>query len=131
MSTDEKPKVSPDIDTIVSAPNQIVFLDGTPALVKRLKTREMMALLKILTRGAATTLVDFAGEADSDDFASTLIAAVIMAIPEAENETVEFVQRMVEPMGLVEGSRLSKNEREINASRSCSPTPNWKTCSPS
>lgn len=112
MSTD----VNTDIDTLASESNEITLSDGTVVTINRLKTRETMALLKILTRGAGGALGELKISADTDagEFAASLLAYTVLAIPEAEDETIDFVNRMVSPTGLVTGPRLSKPEREIN-----------------
>lgn len=112
MSTD----VNPDIDTLSPAPNEVTLDDGTVVLINRLKTREMMSLLKILTRGAGSVLgeIGLSSDMDSGEFTGALLGATVLAIPEAEDEAIEFVTRMVSPKGVIEGRKLSRPEQEIN-----------------
>jgi hypothetical protein len=112
MSTDE----NPDIATIASEPNEVTLEDGTVVSINRLKTREMMSLLKILTRGAGAVLgeVGLSSDMEPGEFTGTLLSATVLAIPEAEDEAIEFVNRMVSPTGIVTARKLSKPEQEIN-----------------
>lgn len=104
-----------DIDTIASEPVPLTLESGLEIKVERLKTRALMSLLKILTRGAAEVLgtIRFGEDTSQEEFTGQLIGAVILAIPEAEDETIEFINRMVTPGGVKEG-RLSKADIQKN-----------------
>ena len=105
-----------DIDTLASEPTPLTLESGFEIKIERLKMRQLMALLKILTRGAAEVLseLSFSAETSQEDFTGSLMAATILAIPEAEDETVEFIQRMVVPAGIVSGGRLTKADIQRN-----------------
>lgn len=112
--------VNLDIDTITSQPHPLVLSSGRQVWVERLKTRQLMRLMKILTRGAGAALGDLR-VSDTDttaDFVGQLVATILFAIPDAEDETVDFVRGMVTPVGLIQiqpgGHALSKAEVEIN-----------------
>lgn len=109
---------STDLDTLVSDPSTVTLVSGLEVNVERLRTRATMSLLKILTRGAAEALPQllFTPDTSAEDFTGQLMAATVLAIPEAENETIEFVTRMVSPVGLVSGYGISKEEAEANVS---------------
>jgi len=104
-----------DIDTIAAEATPITLESGLEIKVERLKTRALMSLLKILTRGAAEVLgqLRFSEDTSQEEFTGQLIGAVILAIPEAEDETIEFINRMVSPAGIKEG-RLSKDDIHKN-----------------
>lgn len=105
-----------DVDIIASEPTPLTLVSGFEIKVERLRTRAVMSLLKILTKGAAEVLssIVFSEEASQEEFTGQLVGAIILAIPEAEDETIEFVQRMVSPAGLRQGR--SKEDAEYNAS---------------
>lgn len=106
-----------DIDTIISDPAPLVLSSGLTVLVERLKTRQMMRLMKIVTRGAGGALSDLRMEAGEGarEFASKFLAAIVFSIPEAEDETLSFVRSMVTPSGLIVArGGISKAEEEIN-----------------
>lgn len=110
------------------ADSELERLDPTLPVVKlstgyaldimRLKTRQLFRLLKVLTHGAGPALMqnnlDFGG--DSQEFGQRLLALVIMSVPDAENEFIEFLASMCQPHGLVvrKGGKLNKQETEDN-----------------
>lgn len=72
---------------------------GTTFQIRQLRLRELLRLLRIITRGASVTMPAMNLDFDNpDEFVQTFIAMVIFSIPEAEDETVDFVQSMVEPV---------------------------------
>lgn len=105
-----------DLDALDAEPTPLKLASGTHIKVERLKTRAMMSLLKILTRGASEVLsqIQFGEETSQEDFTGQLIGATLLAIPEAEDETIEFVQRMVSPAGLKEGRSKAALEFNLN-----------------
>lgn len=107
--------VNEDIDTIAADPALVTLESGSQILVQRLKTRQLMRLMKVLTRGAgeAITSLSFGEETSTEEFTGNLIGAVILSIPEAENETIDFIQSMVLPVGIIERPR-TKPEIEVN-----------------
>lgn len=109
---------STDIETLVAEPSTVTLVSGLEVNVERLRTRATMSLLKILTRGAAEALPSllFNQDTSAEEFTGQLLAATVLAIPEAENETIEFVTRMVSPVGLVAGYGISKADAEANVS---------------
>lgn len=110
MTTSETDVLNPEA---VAEGGPITLTNGLTIEVNRLKTRETMKLLKIITRGAgyALTTLDLSGE--SEDFAQSLILSIALAIPEAEDETIDFVRALVAPVGLVKNPK-SKAEKEVN-----------------
>jgi hypothetical protein len=113
---------NPDIDTLTTETEPLELSTGTKVNVERLKTRQTMSLLKILTRGAgaAMSTLSFGDDTDQSEFVQQLIASIVLAIPEAEDETIEFVQRMVSPADLItpdRGKKLTVPESEINEAK--------------
>lgn len=74
---------------------------GTEIEIEALKLRQFLRLLRIVTRGAAdsleSTTLDFE---DPQAFMQTFLGLVLFSIPEAENESVDFIKSMVLPKGL-------------------------------
>lgn len=110
--------VNIDVDTLASEPVPLVLSSGLTVLVERLKTRQMMRLMKILTRGAGSALSSLRVGEDSDisEFAGQLLATVVFSIPEAEDETIDFVRCMVTPANLIVSPRTTE-DREANEAR--------------
>jgi hypothetical protein len=93
---DEAERIEPDVT------GPVLLQSGKQVEIVPLKLRETMKLLKIVTRGAGPVLEQLMGGMDLNDagaFAQTLGALIVMSIPEAENEAVEFIQSMVRPAG--------------------------------
>jgi hypothetical protein len=55
-------------------------------------------------------------EEGRQEFASTLLSIILTAIPDAENETIGFLQSMTRPSGVIEraAGKLSKKDSEHN-----------------
>lgn len=66
-----------------------------------LKLRQFLRLLRIVTRGAAdileTARLNFD---DPQEFLQTFVGIVLFSIPDAEEESIEFLKSMVRPKGL-------------------------------
>jgi hypothetical protein len=90
---------SKDVKIIAPEPDVVELTSGSSVRVKPIKTRETFALLKILTRGAGPILTEFEFDRENPSVFQQQIATVlVMAIPEAMDEAIEFVQIMVEPV---------------------------------
>jgi len=107
-----------EIDRIDPKPVIVKLSTGYEDGIQRLKTRQFFRLLKVLTRGVGPAMVqsglDF-GQ-DQEAFGKNLLAMTLMAIPEAEQQFIEFLQSMCTPPGLHEasGGRLTKQQAEDN-----------------
>jgi hypothetical protein len=90
-------ETTPDVDVILPTPGtcQVAGIDVT---VNRLKTRELLALLKILTSGLGPALgtvrLDFSSP---ETVQSDLIGLMLLAMPNAVQETVLFLLTIVQP----------------------------------
>jgi len=107
-----------ELDRLDPDPVVLTLESGLQVEVVRIKTRQFFRLLKVLTHGAGQALIksslDFG--TDGAEFAQRMMSLVLISIPDAESETIEFVQSMVRPHGLAPGpqSRLTKQQREAN-----------------
>jgi hypothetical protein len=107
-----------DIDRIDPVPDTITLASGIEVHVLPLRTRELFKMLRIITHGAGQTILnsglDFKDE--SSVFLQKLLGIILFSIPDAENETVAFLQAMVEPADLTDkpSRDLNKQEREDN-----------------
>lgn len=108
-----------ELDRIDPEPVHVTLSTGYVVSLQRLKTRQFFRLLKVLTRGLGPLMVqaqlDFNG--DQEDFARRLLGLLAMAIPEAEQQFIEFLQSMTLPVGFHEprdGARLDRKQLEDN-----------------
>lgn len=108
-------KKNPDVEAIVAEAEPLTLSNGFGIKVKRIRTRETFKLLKIITGGFQGSIGSLLfGENDSEEaFTGALLGAVIVSIPDAEDEAIDFIQAMVEPSNIVEDPR-TKPEREAN-----------------
>lgn len=111
MPDSELERLDPD-------PQVIKLSTGFELELMRLKTRQFFRLLKVLTHGAGPLLMqaqlDF--RAAPEEFAQKLIGLVVVSIPDAENEFIQFLASMCRPAGIVDkpDSKLSKQDKERN-----------------
>lgn len=110
-----------ETDRLDPVADLIVLKSGTPVRVVPLRMRQLFRLLRIITRGGAQyipMLREAWATAEGDDaaevFGTQLLAVALIALPEAEDESVEFVQSVVEPAAML--TRNDKQSREHNAS---------------
>lgn len=102
-----------DIERLVPDENAVVTLaNGREVKIAALRLREFLALLKIVTRGAAMALGSVRLDTNDEDFGQSMIAMFFFAIPEAEDEACDFVRIMVKP-----AEKFETREAEIAAAQ--------------
>ena len=87
--------------------------DGTYVQVRPLKLKELFSAFRVITRGAALTMGALSHsilQDSSEQFSNTLIALLINAVPEADEEFAEFLRVVVDP-DTPEGGWKSKEDR--------------------
>ncbi len=82
-------------------PVEMVLMSGVKYDLNPLKLRQFLRLLRIITRGAAdildSTSLDFE---NPDQFVQQFIGMILFSVPEAEDETIDFLKSMVKPADL-------------------------------
>lgn len=108
-------KTDTEISALTGEGENLTLSSGLEITIERLKTRQLFKLVKIITSGAGGLLGNLNLNADSDagEFAGQLLALALVAVPEAEDEAIDFVRSMVSPVGIVEG-KLTKKQQETN-----------------
>lgn len=108
-----------DTDIIAGDPN-LIHLDGADVdvYIEQLRTRQLFKFLKILTVGAGAALADLQISADTDqaELTQQLMAIIIISLPEAEDEVIDFIHSMLKPVGIIDPER-SKTDRQINVEK--------------
>ena len=114
MTTAKSPTAVPqDVEALAPSSDEITLSSGLVVRVTRLKTRGMFRLLKIVTRGAGPIIMQMPLDFnDSEAFMQQLMGVIFMAVPEAEQEAIEFIQSMVLPVAYNEGA---KTKAQIDA----------------
>jgi hypothetical protein len=112
------------IDPDPGAPFEIQ--NGNKYRLQRLKTRQFMRLLRVLTVGAGPMLVQeafrFAGTASTDEerekesreFAQRFLTLVMLSIPDAEQQTLDFIKSMVLPAEFLDQAGLTEQQMQRN-----------------
>lgn len=108
-----------EIDRLDPESTFVELSSGVSAKVLPLRMRQLFKLLRIVTRGGSAYLPALrdafllaTDEGAADVFGTQLIAIAVMALPEAEDEAVAFIQSVVEPVNLRPGS--DKQSKEHN-----------------
>lgn len=109
-----------EIDALDPVPEQVTLQSGTVVVLEPLKARQFFRLLRIVTHGAMPVLSDLSllkldPDMDTQEFATKLLTLMALSIPDAEDETIDFVKSMCKPFGAIEGRKLNKQDAERNA----------------
>lgn len=107
-----------EIDKLDPVPDQVTLKSGLVVQLESLRARQFFKLLRIITHGALpgmreAGLFDMDG-LDSDQFMGRLLSVTLLSIPDAEDETIEFVRSLCYPYGLIERKGLNKQDVERN-----------------
>jgi hypothetical protein len=88
-----------EMERLDPVPDTYTFADGTTVAIERLKTRQFFKLLRIITHGGMDALQSIRLDPNqgTEVFTENLIALLIFAVPESEDETIEFLRAMVTP----------------------------------
>lgn len=111
-----------EIDRLDPVPGEPIKLStGLEVEITPMKTRQVFRLMRILTHGAGGAVLAGALDFNKDEpgqFIQKLLAIALMAIPDAESETIEFLASMCEPAGLVKPANakqeLTDEQKEAN-----------------
>jgi hypothetical protein len=107
-----------DIDRIDPVPDTLTLKCGIEVHVLDMRTRQLFKLLRIITHGAGTAFMQAGLDFNEDpaEFMKKLVTLVLFSIPDAEQETIDFLQSMLEPVGLCAKAPrdMSAKEREGN-----------------
>lgn len=101
-----------EIQALLENPNGPFELSsGTAVVIRQMKLREFLRLLKIISRGAGAAMAGVELDFNNpDEFAQSLLMMVLLAVPEAENETIDFIQAMVEPANLSKDKKVATDQ---------------------
>lgn len=116
-----------ETDRLDPTPQVLELVSGSKVEIQRLKLRQLFRLLRIITRGGAAYLpmlreaMTLSSEEErAEAFGTQLLAIALMALPEAEDEAVEFIMSVVEPEGITPGRDKSQRERNEQLRRDLS-----------
>jgi hypothetical protein len=113
MTGDSSPTYgTSDIDRIDPLPGRATLSSGTEVAIQPLKTRQLFKLLRIVTHGGASMFgqIKFYDGMGDDELVGQLLGLVIFSIPDAEDETIDFVTSMVLPVTYPTGDRKQDDQ---------------------
>lgn len=88
----------PDLEPIMPTERRI-DVAGMPCKVRRLKTREFLSLINVLTSGLGPALTDVSLDfTDPDAVARDMSALMLLAVPNAVDEFTVFLRSVVDPI---------------------------------
>lgn len=97
---------SNDVEALAPSPDTVTLESGLVVRVERLRTRGMFKLLKVVTRGGGPILMQMPLDFnDTEAFVQQFLAVVMMAVPEAEDEAIDFIRAMVTPAEFDENAK--------------------------
>lgn len=108
--------MSADIDVLDPPSRELELESGLKVNLVPLRTRQLFRLFRIITRGGALgSLLGLSlnSELPEEEFMPQFLGVILVSIPEAEQETIDFLQSMVEPVGLRRTS-LTKQDKQHN-----------------
>ena len=105
-----------DVEVIVDDGDLVELSTGFKLRILPLKSRQFFKLLRIITHGAGGLLMNlnFSGDDTPEQFGAKLLALVGYAVPDAEDEVIDFLLSITEADGVKAGRKLSKEDRESN-----------------
>ena len=104
---------SKDVEVLEPTSEGIKLSTGDFVNIKPLKTRGLFKLLKIITSALGDLIASVSLSEDEEEFTGQMIGLIVAAVPQAEDESIEFIRAMVEPTGLIPRAK-SKGDRERN-----------------
>src|ERR1700759_5288091 len=95
-----------EIDKLDPIPDHVILKSGLRVELESLRARQFFKLLRIVTHGALpgmreSGLFNMDGM-DTDEFMGRLLSVTLLSIPDAEDETIDFVRSLCYPYGLIE-----------------------------
>ena len=114
---DQDSVASEALDAVRPDPSEpFELVSGRLVKVERVRLRQLIKFVKILSAGTATALQNLQIDPDEnpDAFLGSLLMALVVSVPEGEGEIVEFIQSLVIPADLTEGRNLPKSVRDEN-----------------
>lgn len=107
-----------EIDKLDPIPESVTLRSGLVVQLESLKARQFFKLLRIVSHGALPGMREAGlfemGGLDSDEFMGRLLSVTLLSIPDAEDETIEFIRSLCYPYGLIERKGLNKQDVERN-----------------
>lgn len=107
-------KDQPDLEVISPSTGELT-IRGIKCRVNRLKTREILLLLRVFTRTFGENIGELGINLDDEDdeTASRLAGILIVAIPEGIEEFIDLFAGLVEPVGKLNDAQRRELDEEL------------------
>lgn len=108
MTAKQTPEKTPDMEVILPTPTDFE-VEGIPVVVNRLRSREFLTLMRVLTKGLGPGIANirFNGD-DPDEMKGQFIGLFVLAIPAAIDEFGQFLLTIVQPKDGAQRGALTK-----------------------
>jgi hypothetical protein len=96
-----------ELDALDPVPNTLTLTTGTEVKLLDLKARQFFKMLRIISHGPAMAALSNSNnllQGDPEAVVMRLVGFLLVSIPDAYDETLAFLQDMVQPVGLQEVS---------------------------
>jgi len=105
-----------ELDVLAPIPEKLTLSTGTEVQLLDLKAQQFFKLLKILTHGPALQALGNSNvlSGTADEIVGKLMGFLIVSIPDAFDETVQFLHSMVQPVGLVPEVDKASQQHNLN-----------------
>lgn len=108
-----------EIDKLDPVPETVPLRSGMVVQLESLRSRQFFKLLRIVTHSALpglrdANLLSLDAMGDTQEFMGRLLSVVLLSIPDAENETIDFVRSLCYPAALIEpNSKRGLNKADV------------------
>ncbi len=106
-----------DQDTVLGVGRTFTLKGGMTVTLRPLMTRELFALLRVVTAGIGPQIAAqrLNPDEDEDVFLAKFAGMVLMSLPNAEDEVMAFLRQVVTPTAVITDGRLDKAIETRNA----------------
>ncbi len=107
----DTPQVSADLDTILADPSHFTVPDETgqpiPVVLRRLKSREFFALLRVFTGQFGGFLQRQQWAGTPEEVGAQVVGMLIAMLPEVDGEFLAFIRLVLDPADQADATRLT------------------------
>lgn len=86
-----------DLQSLIPEPPGELVVAGVPCVVNRVKTRELMLLARVVTRGIGDNMDMIDLERFEEQGEQQLLGLLVVAIPEAGDEMLDLLRVLIQP----------------------------------
>jgi len=101
-----------DLNVIVP-PVEKVVVAGHECRIRRLKTLEVMALLRVVTAGMGENIGSIKLEGKTEEFGPQLAGLLLVSVPAAPREMIALIRAVVEPIDQLDDKQRAAFDKEL------------------